>query len=293
MQKYLQKLLNIGLFLFITCGAVFFYWRTEDVLQYQWQWSRLIDFFWYTDASGEGVPGALLRGLATTIRLSLWSMLVALLFGLFFGVMRTQKRLFARLVSSTYVGLIRNIPPIVLVFIFYFFVTAQIMPALGIESFIRSLSPELQAFYSVLFAAPSSLGVFIAAVLTLGIYEGAYIAEIVRSGIESVPQGQWDAASASGLTPLQRMRFVVFPQAMRHAVPPLAGQFISIIKDSAIVSVISVQELTFQGMELMASTYLTFEIWIAVALLYGLLTGSCSFFAQYIERRLDRTCAYR
>ena len=82
------------------------------------------------------------------------------------------------------------------------------------------------------------------------------------------------------------MRTVVLPQAYRRMIPPLAGQFISTIKDSAIVSVISIQELTFQGMELMAATYLTFEIWLTIAALYFILTYSCSLLAGILERKM-------
>jgi ABC-type amino acid transport system permease subunit len=99
----------------------------------------------------------------------------------------------------------------------------------------------------------------------LAVYEGAYITEIIRAGIQSIDKGQWEASSGLGFTRAQQLRYIIFPQALRRIMPPLAGQFISTIKDSAIVSVISIQELTFQGMELMAATFLTFEIWITMA----------------------------
>ena len=92
---------------------------------------------------------------------------------------------------------------------------------------------------SVLFVPPARFSAFIAAVFTLGLYEGAYITEIIRAGIESVEKGQWEAAYALGLSPYRKMRHVILPQAARKILPPLAGQFISTIKDSAIVSVIS------------------------------------------------------
>ena len=102
----------------------------------------------------------------------------------------------------------------------------------------------------------------------MALYEGAYITEIVRAGIQSVERGQWEASYALGLSWWQQMRYVILPQAIQRIIPPLAGQFISTIKDSAIVSVISIQELTYQGMQLMAATYLTFEVWTTVALMY-------------------------
>ena len=124
--------------------------------------------------------------------------------------------------------------------------------------------------------------------LTLAIFEGAYITEIVRAGIQSIPQGQHEAAYALGLSRLQTMRHVILPQAIKTILPPLAGQFISTIKDSAIVSVISIQELTFQGMELMAATYLTFECWITITILYLVLTLSLSLGVERFEIHMKR-----
>ena len=124
--------------------------------------------------------------------------------------------------------------------------------------------------------------------VTLAVFESAYIAEIVRAGMLSIEKGQWEASAASGLSRFQQIRWVIGPQALRRIIPPLAGQFISTIKDSSIVSVISVQELTFQGMELIASTYLTFEIWITVTALYLVLTLSLSMALSRLEHHLTR-----
>jgi polar amino acid transport system permease protein len=130
--------------------------------------------------------------------------------------------------------------------------------------------------------------IFIAAVFTLALYEGAYITEIIRSGIQSIERGQWEAAHALGLSKFDQFRFIILPQAVRRVIPPLAGQFISTIKDSAIVSVISVPDLTFQGMELMAATFLTFEVWITVTGMYFVLTFSCSLLARRVEVRMQK-----
>lgn len=126
------------------------------------------------------------------------------------------------------------------------------------------------------------------AILTLAIYEGAYMTEIVRGGIESIEKGQWEASDALGLSKFQRMRYIIFPQALKRILPPMAGQLISIIKDSAIVSVISVQDLTFRGMELMASTYRTFEIWITITVMYFILTFACSYAVGKLESYMER-----
>jgi len=124
--------------------------------------------------------------------------------------------------------------------------------------------------------------------MTLALFEGAYIGEIVRAGINNIETGQWEAARALGMRRWQILQEVILPQAFQQMIPPLTGQAISTIKDSAIVSVISIQELTFQGMELMAATYLTFEVWITITVLEFMLTYSCSWLAGRLEVRLRR-----
>jgi hypothetical protein len=121
------------------------------------------------------------------------------------------------------------------------------------------------------------------------VFEGAYITEIVRAGVQSIEKGIWEAAHALGLSRWQQLRYVVLPLAAQRILPPLAGQFISTIKDSAIVSVISIQELTFRGMELMSATYLIFEVWITITVLYLILTLSLSLVVSRVENYLRRS----
>lgn len=284
-SSHAAVMLDVALLLMLVGGFMWFMWRMDDVIHYRWHWGRVLEGVLYASPQGEWRAGPLARGLAATVRLSLWAMLAALLLGTVVGLLRTRSRLLARLLAGTYVGSVRNLPALVLIFVVYFFISSLLLPPLGLEEAIRGLSPEAQSVIGLLFAPVEQLPAFLSAVVTLAIYEGAYIAEIVRAGIESVPRGQWDASSSFGLGPVQQMRHVILPQALRHAVPPLAGQFISTIKDSAIVSVISVQELTFQGMELMAATYQTFEIWTTIAVLYLVLTLGCSLVAEWLERR--------
>jgi polar amino acid transport system permease protein len=219
------------------------------------------------------------------VRLSVWTIILATLIGTATGFCRISESLFKRLIGSSYVQLIRNLPPLVLVFIFYFFIGDQLMTALGVDDFVRSQSEGVRTVLSFLVAPPGSVSAFASAVITLSLYEGAYIAEIIRAGIQSIEKGQWEASYSLGLSWWQQMRFVIMPQAVQRTLPPLAGQFISTIKDSAIVSVISIQELTFQGMELMAATYRTFEIWITIAVLYFVLTFSCSLGVRWLEKK--------
>jgi len=263
--------------------------RIQEGLHYKWDWGSLPQYIVRVDReTGDWIANTLLKGLLTTLRLSLWAGLLATVLGTAAGLCRVSRRLFWRLISMTYVGLIRNTPPLILVFISYFFLSDQIMPLLRLDDAVRSLPPVLQSLIEWVAAPAARTPLFVAAVLTLAVYEGAYIAEIVRAGIQSVEKGQWEAASALGLSRRMQMRHVVLPQAFQRILPPLAGQFISTIKDSAILSVISVQELTFRGQELMASSSLTFEIWITVSFMYFLLTYACSTFVGRLERAMRR-----
>ncbi len=256
-------------------------------MDYQWNWSVIPQYLFRHDAQTGWTTNMLIQGFITTLKLSIWSTLLAVLLGMGMALFKMSGRMFRRLIANTYVGLIRNSPPLVLVFIFYFFIGDQIMTAIAVRDWIHFLSDGTVGILSILFAPPDQLAEFFSAVITLGLYEGAYMTEIIRAGIESVEKGQWEAAYALGLSRFQLITHVILPQAIRTILPPLAGQFISTIKDSAIVSVISIQELTFQGMELMAATYLTFEVWITITLMYFSLTFTCSLIASHIEKRLQ------
>ena len=265
-------------------AVVFLALRIHSGLNYRWDWGAIPQFLVRFDPElSRWVPNLLLEGLLTTIRLSLWGTVLATLFGTVMGLFRVSPRLFRRLIGRTYVELTRNLPPLVLVFIFYFFISDQIMPALGVDEFIRTTSDGTQSLIAFLFAPPRMFSAFLSALITLALFEGAYITEIVRAGIESIEKGQWEAAAGLGFNRRQMLRYIILPQAVRRILPPLAGQFISTIKDSAIVSVISIQELTFQGMELMAATHLTFEIWITITVLYLVLTLSCAMLVERCE----------
>lgn len=267
-------------------------WLGPDLVRaggYRWDWSVIGRYMVRTDSvTGRVRPNVLLNGFLTTIRLSVWSAVVAIVIGVVMGVLATRRRLLARLVTRTYVEFARNTPPLVLVFLFYYFLGEQIIAIFGLDRWVADLGPDTTRFVTILAAPPSRLPAFVSAVATLGIFEGAYLTEIVRAGIQSVSKGQWEAGYALGLSSWDRYRFVVLPQAWRVVLPATVGQFISIIKDSSIVAVISIPELTFQGLEVMAGTYRTFEIWITIAAMYFFLSSICSWGARGIERRLVR-----
>ncbi|MGD9331706.1 MAG: amino acid ABC transporter permease [Desulfobacterales bacterium] len=283
------SLIDIILGLLLFTVAVYVYHRVSSGLQYEWRWELIPQYLLRYDlAEDRWVLNALSRGFLNTIRLSIWGTLLAIVIGVTMGLARISLRPFRRMLGATYVELVRNTPPLVLIFIFYFFVSDQLMPLLEIQSLAEGAPPAVRGFLSVVLAPPSSLPAFLSALITLSLFEGAYITEIVRAGIQSVETGQWEASAALGLSRRQQLFHVVGPQALRRVLPPLSGQFISTIKDSAIVSVISIPELTFRGMELMAATYLTFEIWITITLLYFLLTFSCSLAVERLEMFLNR-----
>jgi len=273
----------------LAAGAYVAY-RITIGLHYTWNWSAIPQYlFRYDQESDSWLPNVLIYGLLTTIKLSMWATVLAIIIGVVMGLCRVSQSLFKRLIGRTYVELIRNLPPLVLIFIFYFFLGDQIMSLLGVSRFIESCSMSTCSVLAFLFAPPSLFSPFMAALITLALFEGAYITEIVRAGIQSIERGQWEASYALGLSRRQLMRYIILPQALPRILPPLAGQFISTIKDSAIVSVISIQELTFQGMELMSATYLTFEVWITITGLYLVLTLPLSLVVERLEIYMRRS----
>lgn len=281
--------MDLAIILAILGGVVWFGYRLKTGLAYKWDWGVIPQYLLRFDAqTGAWTTGLITQGLLATLRLSIWATILGTLGGTLVGLSRVSQSLFQRLMGLTFVELIRNLPPLVLIFIFYFFVSDQLMPLLGVEEAVRAGSPATLRLLEILFGPADLIPAFLSAIITLAFYEAAYIAEIVRAGVQSIETGQWEASAALGFSRFQQFRHVILPQAIRRILPPLAGQFISTIKDSAIVSVISIQELTFQGLALMAATYLTFEVWITVLGLYLILTLACSLAVSRIEVLMTR-----
>lgn len=278
-------LLDIAIVALMVGGLVYVSDSVSNVLVYRWDWDFLPQVLVTRSDSGGWRPNLLLEGLLTTIRISLWAMLFAIILGTLLGVMATLKRLLPRLVSKAYVGLIRNIPPLVFVFIFFFFISSQITPAIGLDSWARELGPNGKAWVSWLLGPPQLLENLISGVICMAMFEAAYIAEIVRAGINSVPEEQTEAGKSLGLRPTQVFRLVILPQALRAVMPPMANQFILLVKNSAIVSLISVQELTFIGTEVAVSTGRRFETWLVVAAMYFVLCYGLAYLFSRWEKR--------
>ena len=162
------------------------------------------------------------------------------------------------------------------------------MPAKIYVDFIRG-TPLLIQIFIIYFALPNILGTridpFVAAVTACSMNSGAYIAEIFRGGIQSISQGQMRAGLSLGMTYGQTMRYIILPQAFKRIIPPLGNEFIAMLKDSSLVSVIGFEELTRSGQLVIAETYATIEIWTCVALIYLILTLSISQLVRLLERR--------
>ena len=201
--------------------------------------------------------GVLLQGLLMTIKLSLISLFFAVIIGLVAALMRISTNPLSRNFAFLYVEIIRGTPLLVQIFIVYFFL-------------------------GTIF----DLDRFTAGIAALSVFTGAYIAEIIRSGIQSIPPGQMEAARSLGMSYPKAMTYVILPQAFKRTLPPMAGQLINLVKDSSLVSVISITDLTKAGREVVAGSFATFEVWFAVAALYLVLTSTLSFGVQRIEKRL-------
>ena len=280
--------LDAGLLLGLAAALGLIAWRIGAVLNYRWNWAPIPNYLLRWDAERGWVANLLLQGLANTIRLAVWGMALAAGFGVLIGLCRIARPLLPRLVGTAYVELIRNTPPLVLIFVGYFFISSQLMPLLGVDAFVRGASPATREVLSWAFGDPRLLKNFLSALVILALFEGAYVAEILRAGIQSIEHGQWDAGAALGLPRRHALRLVILPQAVARMVPPLCGQFISLIKDSAIVSLISIQDLTFMANDVAVSTSRVFETWLTAALLYFGLCFVLSVGFRRWERRFAR-----
>ena len=205
----------------------------------------------------EWKAGPLAHGLWVTLWISALASVIGLVIGVVTGLCRVSQNLTLRQLSVTYIELIRGTPLLVQLFIFYFFLGTVL-----------------------------DVGRLASGICALGIFAGAYVAEIIRAGIQSIPKGQMEAARSLGMNVAQAMIYIILPQAFKRTLPPLAGQFISLIKDSSLVSVIAITDLTKSGREVITSTFAVFEIWFVVAFLYLILTFSLSQVVAWVERRL-------
>jgi len=263
-------------------------WFTiEGTLNYAWRWHLIPNYIlgWHTGRE-EYFANILLQGLGATIRISIYAGILALILGTILGVARCSNNLTIRMLARTYLECLRNIPPVVVVFIFFFFLSQQLIDALNLNRWSRGIARQEDIWlWEFFFGEMRRFPSLISGVIVLALFESAFVGEVVRAGIQSVPRGQREAARSIGMNRYQELRYIVLPQALKKVVPPLANQFISLIKDSSIISLISVQELTYKTVELVASSRMIFEAWITTAAFYFIVCFSLSRLFARLEKR--------
>ena len=283
------KLRPLDGLLLLVIAAVFaaVWFRIEGTVNYAWRWDIIPNYIMRWDENlEEWVPNLLLQGFFATIRLSIYASVIALFLGIILGIARCSGNLAIRMLARTYLEFLRNIPAILVIFIFYFFLSEQLIAALDLERWARGIArQEDNQVWVFLFGDMRRFPELISGCLVLALFESAFIGEIIRAGIQSVPKGQTEAAQSIGLSQFSQMRYIVLPQAFRKVLPPLANQFIVLIKDSAFISLIAVQELTFRTTEVVATTRAIFEAWITTAAMYFILCFGLSLIFRKLESR--------
>ncbi|NLT73405.1 MAG: amino acid ABC transporter permease [Chloroflexi bacterium] len=241
-------------FVLLVALVVWLVTQSSARLGYNWQWYRVPRYLWQVREGGVQ-SGALLEGLGFTLRISLVSLICSLALGLLVALLRLSDSFMGRLLSRAYLEVIRNTPLVVQMYLAYFVAG----PILGI-------------------------GRFASAVLALSLFEGSYMSEIFRAGITSLHRGQWEAAYSLGLSTVDTYRDVILPQALRRLLPPLTGEIISLIKNTSLVSLVSLADLSMQARVVAADTFLTFEVWFTTALLYLAIMIPLALLARWLER---------
>ncbi len=199
----------------------------------------------------------LIQSVHWTILITIVSYLIALIFGLVFGIARISQQRIIRFLAGLYINTLRGVPLMVLIFFIYF----------GLGKLVN-------------------VDRFVAGVLAVGICYGAYLAEIFRTGIEAIDYGQHEAAMSLGMNRWQTLRHIILPQSIRIVVPPAANEFIACLKDSSLVSIIGLRELTSAGREYANQNFLDFQTWIVVGLLYLILTLTLTRLVKSLEKKV-------
>ena len=202
----------------------------------------------------------LIAGAGITVEITALSVFFGMLIGIIVALARLSDFKILRWLGNVYVDFIRGTPLLIQIFLVYF-------------------------------ALPSIIGhrvdAFFAAISACSINSGAYVAEVFRGGIQSIDIGQMEAGRSLGMTWWQTMRYIILPQAFKRIIPPLGNEFIAMLKDSSLVSVIGFEELTRRGQLIIARTYASFEIWMAVAIIYPILTFTVARLTGILERKFD------
>lgn len=236
------------LFNLIIVGAFFLFVIISglNALDYELRWDNVYRY-----------RESLLKGFTVTILMSIISLCISIILGVFFGIARGSRLLPLRALSRIYIEIIRGTPLLVQILIFYYVVANSI----GIENR------------------------YVAGVIIMSLFSGAYIAEIIRAGVDNVGETQRETAKAIGLSRAQTYRFIIFPQVITGVLPPLSGQLASLIKDSSLLSIIAIKEFTMAAREINANTFSTIESYIPLAIGYLMLTIPISILTSSLERR--------
>ena len=217
-------------------------------------------------------------GIGVPLRISITTLYTLILLGILGGLGRISGNRIVRGASSLYVEVVRGIP--LLVWLLYiWFALPQVLQTLG--KALQPIAPAVGAYFANLRLDP-----FIAAVIGFTVCYGAYMTEIFRAGIESISKGQMEAARSLGMSYAQAMRYIVLPQAIRVILPPVGNEFVTLLKDSSLVSVLAVSDLTRRGREYVARSFLSFETFTMIALIYLLMTLIFTRVARWIEQRM-------
>jgi len=204
-------------------------------------------------------PGPLLDGLSVTLKISAVALIIAFILASFLAFMRISNYYFLKDIATFYIAVIRGTPLLVQIFIFYFIIATIF---------------NIERFY--------------AGAISLGLFYGAYIAEVLRGAIQSIDIGQTEAAKSLGMNYVQTMINIVMPQAFKRALPTLVGEMIALVKDSSLVSVISITDLTKVGREIVANTFTPFETWLVIAVIYFSITFTMSIIGRKLESRMKK-----
>ncbi|AKB85164.1 amino acid ABC transporter permease [Methanococcoides methylutens] len=211
------------------------------------------------------VMPSLLQGAVITVEVTSLSVFFGTIIGIFMALGKLSKSKIFHYPSVVYIDFIRGTPLLVQILLFYY----------GIPGLISNVTGE-----------PLRIDPILAGVVVCSINSGAYVAEIVRAGIQSIEKGQMEAARSLGMSHAQTMKDIILPQAFRRIMPPLGNEFIVLLKDSSLLAVIGVPELLKSGQLYVATTFASFPVYIGVALVYLVMTLTISRLVHYSERRL-------
>ena len=237
-------------------------------MNYNWNWG----IFWQPSPDGSGTYfDTLISGLGWTLSTALSAWVIALVLGSIIGVIRTTDSRLAVGLGNAYVELFRNVPLLVQMFLWYF-VVPELLPA--------SLGTSIKQI-------PPPWGSFVPAVLCLGFFTSARVAEQVKAGIQALPRGQRMAGTALGLEPAQVYRYVLLPMAFRIILPPLTSESMNLLKNSSVAFAVSVAELTMFAMQAQEETSRGIEVYLDVTVLYAVSAFAVNRVFSFIEKKMQ------